>query len=570
MTLQEWLLENKIQHEFIGRDICRIPNFGDCFIQDIYEDNMALFKVTADGEVRFNCADSTKGLIGDGVRYVIVPFGDNWYYVDLEKDFKLEILKYVGTPEPNESDIEVCNLACHDAYELLNGSFLPKDWVRKAKWLGHRYLGIANKNTMASLYNFQKECDAAGIKPVFGYSFTCRVNTDTAFDGKVFVQTQEGLQHLLRIQKAIMVDNVESGEIPYEELERLGKGLVLILGKLAPSQLDMSSAWVHDMKKHFDSVFYQVDLTEYKAPRIDDAVISAFQDYWSLRTCDMCGIPPVIMNDCYYLDKSDAKNKIILNKIACGAAHEQSDQQFFRNVDEQICVMKDFFESEEEFIYFFKCASERAIRIAEGASARFENTRNFMPKYDMLPEEKAKYGTTHNMFNQLLQEGLDRLAPKDRYEKYKQRMLLEKYIIESTDNIDYLLVQWDSTNWCRRNGIYVGCGRGSAAGSLLLYLLGITLVDPLKYSLLFERFLLPERAGLYLAKTTKIQQPISSSYYINVSLENGRTIKFDRDAKFLVNREGSEAPIEVYADELKPGDDIILDNKDRLFTINEI
>ena len=75
------------------------------------------------------------------------------------------------------------------------------------------------------------------------------------------------------------------------------------------------------------------------------------------------------------------------------------------------------------------------------------------------------------------------------------------YIIESTDNVDYLLVQYDTCNWARRNNIFVGCGRGSAAGSLLLYLLGITLIDPIKYDLIFERFLLPERAGLAPADT---------------------------------------------------------------------
>ena len=149
-------------------------------------------------------------------------------------------------------------------------------------------------------------------------------------------------------------------------------------------------------------------------------------------------------------------------------------------------------------------------------------------------------------------------------------MEYEKYIIESTNNVDYLLVQYDTCNWSRRNNILVGCGRGSAAGSLLLYLLGITLIDPLRYDLIFERFLLPERAGLYPSDTTIIGEDIESRDYVEITLENGKTIKIDKDAQLYVKREGEEAPITIYADELQDDDDILFDNKDELFTIDEL
>lgn len=204
------------------------------------------------------------------------------------------------------------------------------------------------------------------------------------------------------------------------------------------------------------------------------------------------------------------------------------------------------------------------------AVARFDNTRNYMPKYDMTDEEKAKYGTTHNMFNQLLEEGLQRLVPPEKQEQYRKQMEYEKYIIESTNNVDYLLVQYDTVNFCRRNGILVGCGRGSAAGSLLLYLLGITLIDPIKYDLIFERFLLPERAGLYPAQTTIIGEDIDSTKYVEVELEGSHKLLIDVDAQLIVKRKNEDEPIIVYADELQEDDDILFDNKDELFTINEI
>ena len=158
------------------------------------------------------------------------------------------------------------------------------------------------------------------------------------------------------------------------------------------------------------------------------------------------------------------------------------------------------------------------------------------------------------------------MVPAEKETEYRERLDKEIYILESTDNIDYLLVQYDTVNWARRNGILVGCGRGSAGGSLALYLLGITLIDPVKYGLLFERFLLPERAGLYAARTTRIVGRIDSKGSYRIGLENGRDILLDRDARLMVRRGGEQ--MEVYADELREGDDILFDNRDLLFEID--
>ena len=116
----------------------------------------------------------------------------------------------------------------------------------------------------------------------------------------------------------------------------------------------------------------------------------------------------------------------------------------------------------------------------------------------------------------------------------------------------------------------VGCGRGSAAGSLLLYLLGVTLIAPIKYDLIFERFLLPERAGLFPTDTTIIGEDIDSTDYMEVKLESGVILKIDKDAQLIVKRDGEEEPIVIYADELEDNDDILFDNKDEIFTINEL
>lgn len=118
-------------------------------------------------------------------------------------------------------------------------------------------------------------------------------------------------------------------------------------------------------------------------------------------------------------------------------------------------------------------------------------------------------------------------------------------------------------NWARRNGILVGCGRGSAGSSLVLYLLGITLIDPIQYNLLFERFLLPERTGLYPDRVTRLTDEVLSDHVVRIRFDNGTTLRLDRDAELVVLRNGNR--LTVYADQLRAGDDVLFDNRDILF-----
>lgn len=568
--LYEWLGNNKIKYTIVDSDVIDIPGFGKAYFQDTQRSTYnSIFRKDVDGNFIFNSMVRPEELLNDGIENIVFKFGDNFYYHNLNQDFKLNILKYIGKRTPLQHDIPFANLGVHTPFELLNGSFMPEEWIRKAKYLGHTALGICDYNTMAACFVFQKECDAAGIKPVFGYSLTVEAE-GFKFGAKVYVQTQRGFRNLLRIQKAIMVDNVENKTIDISELVNHAEGNVLVLDKYAPTSFVENEDVVSTLGKAFDAIYYQVDLSEYKAERIDIKVLEATKKYFH-EWYDNPQMPrPVLLSDAYYLDSDDAKNKIILNKVAEGAAHEQSNDQYFKDADEHYALFEALFGEDWDIEELFLECAQNTFAIADHAEGRMDTTRNYMPKYDMTQEEQRKYGTAHNMFNQLLEEGLQRLAPKDKIEQYRKQMEYEKYIIESTDNVDYLLVQYDTCNWARKNNIFVGCGRGSAAGSLLLYLLGITLIDPIKYNLIFERFLLPERAGLAPADTTIIGNDIDSSRFFELTLDNGKTIKVDYDAEFMVQREGKDEPIQIYADELQEGDNIIFDNKDILFTINEL
>lgn len=566
--LLEWLDANKIQYEILDDEVVNVEGLGKMYYEDT---NLisSIFRTDLQNNVKFNATENIETLHDEEIFYIVFKFGDNWYYYDTRKEFKFNILKYIGTRKKCEHDQPFVNLGVHTPYELLNGSFSIGDWVKKAKYLGQKAIGICDYNTMAGALVLQKECLSAGISPVFGYSLTFTDGVDKV-GAKIYCQTQNGLQNLLRIQKAINVDSTDK-IIDLVELLNRGEGNIIVFDKY-------SSVWLHGIGDKinkfldsFDDCYYQLDLSEFKAERIDIRVLESTKYYFD-NLYDNGTVPPVLISDCYYLDKDDAKNKIILNKIAEGAAHEQSDDQYFKDLDEHWATFEPLFDKDEweDIEDIFNYACENTVVIADGAKALFETDRNFMPQYDMTDKEKERWGDRHSMFLGLLKEGFDKLVPEEKKEVYKKRLEHEIYVLEATNNVDYMLVQYDTVNWARENGILVGCGRGSAGGCLVLYLLGITLIDPIKYDLIFERFLLPERAGLYPSDVTVIGDSIESKDYVEVELNNGQTYKIDKDAQLVVKRDGEDKPIVLYADELQEGDDIQFDNRDVLFTLHEI
>lgn len=560
-----WLEANRICFRQIDNELIEIEDFGKMLLADLSGVN-SIFKANDSG-VRFNLMESPDVLMQEEIYYVAFPFGNNFYYYDLREEFRFNLLRYIGKRQPTQIDIPFVNLGVHTPFELLNGSGDITDWVRKANYLGHKALGICDYNTMAATLTLQKECAKAELKHIFGYSFTLN-HLDEKVDMKIYAISDKGLRNMLRIQKAIMVDSVDQ-TLTLRQILDYAEGLVLVLGKRSGLWLSQNKHVVAMLKEAFGKLYFQVDLTEYKAERIDVEVLRSVACYFENFTDPITfslEIEPILICDCYYLDKDDARNKIILNKVATGAAHEQSDEQYFKDVDEHFAVIEPLFSEKWDVSKLFERMCNATVEIAEVAEAAYETDRNFMPRYDMIDEEKQKYGDRHTMFLSLLEEGFERLVPKGEEEVYRKRLEHEIYILESTDNVDYMLVQYDTVNWARANGILVGCGRGSAGGCLALYLMGITLIDPIKYNLLFERFLLPERAGLYPAQTTQLAGEIESAAFAELELENGKILRLDKDAQLLIKR--NEAEMVVYADQLKDGDDLVFDHRDYLWNVN--
>lgn len=570
--LVEWLERNHITYRMI-KDVVYVEGWGKALYQDM-SDIKHIFKRGTDGAVVLNCIENKDFLLNDSINYVIFKFGDRFYYQDIRSeklDFK--VLKYIGPVPKSNIDCDFYALGVHSGYELLNGSGLLVDWVKKAKFLGFNGLGICDKNTMAGTLDLQREADKAGIKYVFGYSLTILIGEDKV-GAKIYSCNDEGMVNMLHIQKIINVDR-EDGLIDYSELISLSGGNVIVFDKWSGNWMAANLDKVRAISNEFDGfAYFQVDVTEYRANRIDERVLYSmkayFDTFYKPDTKDgwLMNVRPVLIQDMYYLDADDWKNKIVLNKVDIGAAHEQSYYQYMKTLDEMYdefaSIMSDKYDTED--IFYDMCDS--TVEIAENASAKYDLTENYAPKYDMTDDERLRYKDTHQMFNALIEDGFAKLVPPGKEEIYRNRLDYERYIIESTDNIDYFLIVWDQVNWAKRNGIFVGVGRGSAGGCLISYLIGITHIDPIRWNLIFERFLLPERAGLEPHDVTKMMDSVKSREYIELTLENGRTYKFDIDSEMIVKRDGEE--MIVFADELQEGDDIIFDNRDLLFTLNEI
>lgn len=567
--LFQWLEANHIEYN-VRKDVIFVAGWGKALFQDMSKRDH-IFKKDKDDNTVFNCIENIDFLLADEIYYVIFKFGNRFFYQDIrEPKPNFQLLKYIGSARKGGIECDFYPLGIHTGYELLNGSGLLSNWCKKAQFLGYKGLGIADRCTMAATLELQREATQRELKYVFGYSLTISVG-DSKVGAKIYANTQRGFENMLRIQKVVCVDR-EDGIIDYSQLVRYADGNCLVFDKWSGQWLVENEDKIDGFIQVFDGfVYFQVDTTEFRANRIDEQTLYSikafFDNYYQGELSYKYNLRPVLIQDVYYLDADDWMNKIVLNKVDTGAAHEQSFCQYMKTLDELYDEFRALFSDKyDDDVFFDMC--ESTCEIAENSDAAYDLTENYMPEYIRTSSEQVKYKSNHDMFLSLLEDGFKRLVPKGKEEEYRKRLEYEVYILEQTENVDYLLVQYDTINWANKNGIMTGVGRGSAGGSLCLYLMGITLIDPIQYGLIFERFLIPERAGLEPDDVTIIGEDVSSKEYCVVVLENGREYHIDKDAELRVRR-GDEV-IVVYADELCDGDDIIFDNRDLKYTLNEV
>lgn len=455
----------------------------------------------------------------DGVvKYILFEFGGKFYYSNIKKDhlrldksvvFRPEFrdFKYLGTATAEEL-VPFVHLGVHSEYEFLNGSSNCEEWAAKAKFNGMKALGICDRNTLAGTLAFQTACLNNGLKPIIGETVTVACNYDQAADVqetfalKLYVTSPEGWRNLLLVNKAINVDY--QGFIPSEELYKLGCGLICVIPpdselNYFKSDAERCKALLEAYHTAFDQVYYQIDTVEFESEALFRAHLEAIDTY-ICRCRKMKAYRqtlPIVINDSYYLDREEAPLKALLNKVA-GVVNAESSTQYFKNSKETILAYEEWMD----------VAAPLYEKIIDGMAltATLTDTIEFKIPTGIrhLPKYKFVKTTVEDAFFEKLEQGVqERLVGKvDDLDKYMNELEKECAIIVPNGLCDYFMILWDIMNWCREQGIMTGSGRGSVCGSLIAYCLYITDVDPLKYDLMFERFLNATRVSGERAKSS--------------------------------------------------------------------
>lgn len=462
-------------------------------------------------------ADEFDALYDGVVKYILFEFGGKFYYSNIKKDhlrldktvvFRPEFrdFKYLGTSTAEEL-VPFIHLGVHSEYEFLNGSSNCEEWAAKAKFNRMTALGICDRNTLAGTLAFQTACLGKGLKPIIGETVTVACNYDPAadvqetFSLKLYAMNTQGWRNLLLVNKAINVDY--QGFIPAEELYKLGRGLVCVIPP--DSELNYFKGDVERCKRlltayhaAFDRVYYQIDTVEYASETLFRDHLESIDTY--VCRCRKIKLyrqtPPLVINDSYYLDAEEAPLKSLLNKVA-GVVNAESATQYFKNSKETILAYEEWMDVAAPLYEKIIVGMTNSSTLAESIDFKIPTGIRHLPKYEFVKT------TVEDAFFEKLEAGVqERLVGKvDNLDQYLAELEKECAIIVPNGLCDYFMILWDIMNWCREQGIMTGSGRGSVCGSLIAYCLYITDVDPLKYHLMFERFLNETRVSGERAKS---------------------------------------------------------------------
>jgi len=480
------------------------------------------------------------------VDFLLFEFGTKFYYSHLisstnkynEPIYKPEFLdfKYLGKcSEPFVMDFT--HLGCHTEYEMLSGSGGCDLWCKKAKFLGHKAIGVCDKDSLASSLAFQTYAEKVGLKPIIGETITVARNYDEdedlqeTFELKLFVLNAEGWHNLLLISKTLHVDY--DGYIPDTELYQYGRGLCCVI----PKNSDFNDQVRHGgrkeadrllkkYKKAFDKVYYQIDTVEYVSERLFKEHLQDIDNYVMYYRDK---IEPLLINDAYYLDAEEKDLKPLLHKISGKAASEANDQ-YFKSVGDTIAAYSDWLDDVEPLVEVITTGIENTSLLTAAITFRINNSERKIPRFEVEDPE--------GLFFEKLQKGIEeRLVSKvDDIDKYMKRIETECNLIVPNDLCSYFLILADIGDWCRSKNIMIGPGRGSVAGSLVAYCLHIHDVDPIPLGLYFERFLNESR--------------VSAHHSYNITFEDGSKIKLNTGDKVILAN-GEECEVGKGFDPLK-------------------
>lgn len=391
------------------------------------------------------------------------------------------------------------HLHLHTEFSLLDGACKIQSLVQKLKEIGQHACAVTDHGAMYGAVDFYNACKKEGIKPIIGTEcYICEDRTnktqaDREYNHLILLcKNEKGYQNLCKLVSAGFTEGYYyKPRIDYKLLAQHTEGLIClsacIFGKLP--QLLLKNQ-VEEAKKHalyMQSLFgagnYYIEIMNHG---LNDELFVLPK---LVQLAKETGIPLVATNDCHYIEKEQAKAQEVLMCIKTGKLLDDSDRM--RMLTDQLYVKTE--EEMQALFAQYPNAIENTERIAEQCNFEFDFKTMHLPAYPLETDVQAV-----DYLRQLCLQGLQQRYP-NKCEPGSApyiRMAYEIDMIAKMGYVDYFLIVWDFIRYAKNKGIPVGPGRGSGAGSIVAYTLDITGLDPLKYNLIFERFLNPERLSM--------------------------------------------------------------------------
>ena len=390
------------------------------------------------------------------------------------------------------------HLHVHSEYSLLDGACRIDSMMDRVKELGQTAIALTDHGVMYGCIDFYKAAKAAGVKPIIGCEvyvarrkMTYRVHglDNDPYHLVLLCKDRTGYENLCYlVSEAFLHGFYGKPRVDLELLEAHHEGLIALSACLAgaiPQALmnedyDKARATALELSRIFGPDNFYLEMQDHGIAA-QRPVNQGIQ-----RLARETGLPMVITNDAHYLRKEDADIQDVLLCIQTGKSVDDINRMRFE-------TQEFYLKSEEELRSLFPgCdeAFENTVKIAERCNVEFTFHEYHLPAYP-VPEGY----TNEEYFRKLCYEGFQERYP-DAPEEYRERMEYEIKVISSMGYVNYYLIVWDFIHYAKSVGIPVGPGRGSGAGSIVAYCIHITEVDPMKYGLIFERFLNPERVSM--------------------------------------------------------------------------
>ena len=394
--------------------------------------------------------------------------------------------------------MQFCHLHTHTEYSLLDGEASIKKLVARVKEHGMDSCAITDHGSMYGVVDFYREAKAQGIHPVIGCEVymapRSRFDKVHDIDNKtshliLLAENQKGYKNLIKLVSAGYIDGFYyKPRIDFEMLKEHSEGIIALSACIAGEVPKALLRGDYDEAKKIALKYAEVLGKDNYFLEIQDHGLSEQKRIIPdmLRLSEETGIGLVATNDIHYLKKEDAKYQDVLMCIQMEKKVDDPDRMKFETEEFYI-------KSPEEMMSLFEYvpqAIENTEKIAKRCNVDFDFGTRHLPAY-AVPDGKDAF----EYLRELCQSGLEkRYSPVS--DELQKRLDYELGVIKSMGFVDYFLIVWDFIHFAKNNGVMVGPGRGSAAGSIVAYSLGITTVDPIKYGLIFERFLNPERVSM--------------------------------------------------------------------------